>query len=76
MFLIRILTTRGYDSLTVEAGIRIPDVPCLIRAVLSGGVIAPILLMSGLEITSAATASLLLNYEGVSTMIIAFWGIP
>jgi drug/metabolite transporter (DMT)-like permease len=38
----------------------------------AGGLIAPILLMSSLEITSAATASLLLNFEGVATIVIAF----
>jgi drug/metabolite transporter (DMT)-like permease len=72
MFFIRLLSKSGRSSLTGEAGIRIPDVPWLVLAILAGGLIAPILLMSSLEITPAATASLLLNFEGVATMVIAF----
>jgi drug/metabolite transporter (DMT)-like permease len=41
-------------------------------AILSGGVIAPILLMSGLARTSGSTASLLLNLEGVLTAVLAW----
>jgi drug/metabolite transporter (DMT)-like permease len=41
-------------------------------AILSGGVIAPILLMVGLTITSGSTASLLLNLEGVLTALLAW----
>jgi drug/metabolite transporter (DMT)-like permease len=58
--------------LSGEAGVRIRDAPWLLVAILAGGVIAPILLMSSLEITPAATASLLLNFEAVATVIIAF----
>lgn len=72
MFLIRIPLKSGHSSMAGEAGIRIPDVPWLVLAILAGGLIAPILLMSSLEITPAATASLLLNFEGVATMVIAF----
>lgn len=48
------------------------DLPVLIGAVASGGVIAPALLMFGLVGTGAATASLLLNLEGLATMTIAW----
>ncbi len=72
MFLIRTLSKSGFRSQTRQAEIRIPDVPWLMLAILAGGLIAPILLMSSLKITPAATASLLLNFEGVTTMLIAF----
>ena len=72
MFLLGRISKSGQTSLSGEAGIRGPDVPWLILAILAGGLIAPILLMSSLEITPAATASLLLNFEGVATMVIAF----
>src|SRR6266540_2142786 len=42
-------------------------------AIFFGGVLAPVLLMSGLARTDAASASLLLNLEGVFTALIA-WG--
>src|SRR5262245_24539130 len=41
-------------------------------AILSGGVIGPVLLMLGLARTSAAAASLLLNLEGVCTAAVAW----
>ena len=50
-----------------EAGIRRPDVGWLAGAIISGGIIAPILLMISLRYTPASTASLLLNFEGVGT---------
>jgi len=54
-----------------EAGITRPDIKWLTGATLAGGVAAPIILMFGLRSTPAATASLLLNFEGVATTIIA-----
>src|SRR5512138_1437360 len=54
-----------------EAGIRRPDVGWLAGAILSGGILAPILLMISLKNTPASTASLLLNFEGVGTTLIA-----
>lgn len=47
------------------------DGPWLAGAVLSGGVIAPVLLMSGLAYATASSAALLLNLEGVLTTLIA-----
>jgi drug/metabolite transporter (DMT)-like permease len=47
------------------------DAPWLAGAVLAGGVAAPIVLMLGLKSTSAATASLLLNFECVATTLLA-----
>jgi drug/metabolite transporter (DMT)-like permease len=49
------------------------DVPWLAGAVLSGGVIAPVLLMYGLAATTASSASLLLNAEGVFTALLAWF---
>lgn len=55
-----------------EAPLRRADLPWLAGAVLLGGVAAPLLLMLGLARTSAANGSLLLNLEGLSTMVIAW----
>lgn len=49
------------------------DLPWLLGAVLAGGVIAPVLLMVGLAATSAASASLMLNLEGVFTALLAWF---
>ncbi|MFC2083179.1 DMT family transporter [Candidatus Bipolaricaulota bacterium] len=48
------------------------DVPWLIGAIVSGGIVGPILLLLGLDRTPAATASLLLNFEVVATGFLAF----
>lgn len=45
----------------------------LAAAVLSGGVVAPVLLLWGLSGTAAASASLLLNGEGVFTALLAWF---
>ena len=54
-----------------EAGLGKSDIPWLLGAVVFGGIVAPVVLMYSLKITPAATASLLLNFEGVATSIIA-----
>ena len=48
------------------------DLPWLLAAVLAGGVLGPIALMVGLTLTTASTASLLLNLEGVFTAVLAW----
>ncbi len=55
-----------------EAPLRRSDLPWLAAVVLSGGLLAPLLLMLGLSRTSAASGSLLLNLEGLATMAIAW----
>ncbi len=55
-----------------EAKISSTDIPWIIGAILTGGVLAPIILMFGLRNTPASTASLLLNFEGVATTLIAY----
>jgi len=47
------------------------DLPWLGGAILAGGIIAPIALMTGLTMVSGFASSLLLNLEGVATAIIA-----
>jgi drug/metabolite transporter (DMT)-like permease len=49
------------------------ELPWLGAAILSGGVIGPLLLMTGLSVTDAATASLLLTLEGVATALMAWF---
>jgi drug/metabolite transporter (DMT)-like permease len=55
-----------------EAPLRGKDLGWLAAVVLFGGVAGPVLLMFGLASTTASTASLLLNLEGVSTLVIAW----
>jgi len=55
-----------------EARLRRTDLPQLAVAVILGGAVAPVLLMAGLARTTAASASLLLNLEGLVTMGIAW----
>ena len=66
---------RQKNGAAAAESIRIPkaELPWLLGAILFGGVFAPALLMFGLAETSAASASLLLNVEGVLTAVIAWW---
>jgi drug/metabolite transporter (DMT)-like permease len=43
----------------------------LAAAIIAGGIIAPVLMMYGLSATAASSASLLLNLEGVFSVLIA-----
>lgn len=56
-----------------EAALTRKDAPWLAGAILAGGVIAPVLLMWGLAVTPASSASLLLNLEGVLTALLAWF---
>lgn len=53
-------------------GIPAADRPWLAAAVFFGGLLGPALLMTGLARTDAASASLLLNVEGVLTAVLAW----
>lgn len=67
-----LLRVRRQEATTEsEATLRRGDLPWLAGALLAGGVAAPIVLMFGLRVTPGATASLLLNFEGVATTLIA-----
>lgn len=56
-----------------EAALPRSQWPWLAGAVLFGGVLAPVLLMLGLRSTTAASSSLLLNFEGVFTAALAWF---
>lgn len=54
-----------------EAQVKKDDLLWLGGAILAGGIVAPIVMLFSLRSTPAATASLLLNFEGVATTLIA-----
>jgi drug/metabolite transporter (DMT)-like permease len=68
-YLLRALARRGGES----AGLTGKDLPWLAGAIAAGGVAGPVLLMLGLSITPASSASLLLNMEGVLTALLAWF---
>src|SRR5262245_17278792 len=56
-----------------EASLRLSDLPWLGTAILAGGIMGPVLLLIGLKLTPASSASLLLNLEGMFTATIAWF---
>lgn len=56
----------------VETPLSRSDFPWLAAVVAFGGILAPLFLMLGLSLTTASSASLLLNLEGLATMLIAW----
>jgi drug/metabolite transporter (DMT)-like permease len=62
-----IVSTENVKSANLKKG----DLLWLLGAILSGGIIAPICLMFGLTEISGFSASLLLNFEGIFTAVIA-----
>jgi drug/metabolite transporter (DMT)-like permease len=66
--LVRLLRDRGWHA----TGVAPKQWPWLLAAIACGGVLAPTLLMLGLARMSAASASLLLNLEGVLTALLAW----
>ena len=56
-----------------EASLKTSDLPWLAGAILAGGIVGPVLLMAGLTVTPASSASLLLNLEGVLTALLAWF---
>lgn len=62
---------RSNQTEETEAPIKRSDLGWLAGAIIAGGVVAPIILLFGLRDTPGATASLLLNFEGVATTLIA-----
>ena len=73
LFAWRWFRTRWDGKQSSEAPLRRADLPWLGGAVAFGGVVAPVLLLSGLAVTPASTASLLLNVEGVLTALLAWF---
>jgi drug/metabolite transporter (DMT)-like permease len=66
--LLRVIEERGWPP----TGLARSDWKWLASATISGGVVAPALLMIGLTHADAATASLLLNLEAVFTAVLAW----
>jgi drug/metabolite transporter (DMT)-like permease len=58
--------------LRAEAPLRASDLPWLAGVLVFGGLLGPLLLMLGLATTTASSAALLLNVEGLATMAIAW----
>ncbi len=56
-----------------EVALRKSDIAWLAGAIAAGGVVGPLLLMAGLVRTDAATASLLLTFEGAVTALMAWF---
>jgi drug/metabolite transporter (DMT)-like permease len=54
-------------------GLTLDDLPWLGGAIMAGGIAGPVLLMVGLTLTPASSASLLLNMEGVLTALLAWF---
>jgi drug/metabolite transporter (DMT)-like permease len=72
LLLLRRSTGRAWSASDRTDHIPRRDVPWLLGAIFAGGMLAPALLMTGLATTEAASASLLLNVEGVLTALIAW----
>ena len=66
------LARTGLGPTAAEAPLRRADLPWLALVILAGGVAGPLLLMLGLARSDAASASLLLNLEGLATLGIAW----
>ena len=69
---LRWVRQRRAGQATIELAIARKDRPWLLGAIVFGGVLGPALLMQGLTHASGASASLLLNVEGVLTAVIAW----
>ncbi len=72
--LYRFMTARRTSNGGREAALTRKDARWLAAAIFCGGVLGPLLLMVGLRLTTASSASLLLNLEGVFTALIAWFG--
>jgi drug/metabolite transporter (DMT)-like permease len=66
------LARRALRLPAMEAPLRRTDLPWLAAVVVAGGMVGPVLLMLGLARIDAASASLLLNLEGLATIGIAW----
>lgn len=66
---------RRWRAAVGEPPLRIPraDRAWLLGAIVSGGMLGPVLLLAGLVHTDGASAALLLNLEGVLTATLAWW---
>jgi drug/metabolite transporter (DMT)-like permease len=69
----RLATTIRRSPAAAETPLGRADLPWLTMAIFFGGIVGPVLLMLGLRITPASSASLLLNLEGVFTALLAWF---
>jgi len=69
LFLLRLLS----PGRAGEAPISRSQAPWLAAAIVAGGILGPVLLLTGLRATPASSASLLLNFEGVFTALLAWF---
>src|SRR5215471_998877 len=67
------LSRRIYPERSREASMKLADLPWLGGAIVSGGVVGPVLLMFGLRITPASSSALLLNLESAFTAVLAWF---
>jgi drug/metabolite transporter (DMT)-like permease len=67
------LRRRHSDVVARETPLTRRDIPWLNGAIVFGGALGPLLLMIGLTLTPASSASLLLNLEGVFTALLAWF---
>jgi drug/metabolite transporter (DMT)-like permease len=72
LMLLRRLRQRRRGQSPTPLHIPRAEVPWLLGAILAGGMLGPALFMFGLTQTSAASASLLLNMEGLLTAVMAW----
>jgi drug/metabolite transporter (DMT)-like permease len=70
-FIVRAMKPNGQP--TDIAHLTAPDLAWLAGAIVTGGIAGPVLLMLGLTLTPASSASLLLNMEGVLTALLAWF---
>ena len=54
-----------------EAQLQSGEIPQLITAIITGGILAPLVLLYSIRVTPASTASLLLSIEGIATTLLA-----
>ena len=64
----RLVRDRGWSNVALNAS----EWRWLLLAILSGGIVGPVLLMVGLQTVLASTASLMLNLEGALTALLAW----
>jgi len=65
--------TLGAKDGKQEAPLAMEDMPWVLGTVVFGGILAPVVMMVSLDRTPGSTASLLLNFEGVATGLIALF---
>lgn len=70
--LVALRAFRPHIKRGAEAPLSRRDAPWLAGAIFFGGIVGPLLLMTGLARTDAASASLLLTLEGAATAVIAW----